>query len=175
VVPEAPLEPTEEGLLLTGDGWFVLNARDAQWRRWTGMGTWPRLEGATPRYPQLGVGLTVLEPGEPMAMYHWETVQEDFLVLAGEALAIVEGQERPMRKGDFLHLPAGTAHIAVGAGDGPCSILMVGSRKPEERLFYPVDESAARHGASSEQETTDETVAYAGSPRPEPVGFGLPW
>ena len=36
----------------------------------------------------------MLDPGEPMAMYHWETDQEDFLVLSGEPLLIVEGEER---------------------------------------------------------------------------------
>ena len=38
-------------------------------------------------------------------MYHRENDQEDFLVLAGEALAIVEGEERPLRQWDFVALP----------------------------------------------------------------------
>jgi hypothetical protein len=32
-----------------------------------------------------------------MAMYHWEADQEHFLVLSGDALLIVEGEERPLR------------------------------------------------------------------------------
>jgi len=47
-------------------------------------------DGATD-FHQLGVNLSVLEPGQAMAQYHWEADQEDFLVLAGEALLIVEG------------------------------------------------------------------------------------
>ena len=32
MIPEAPLEQTEHGLVPAGPGWFVLNARDALWR-----------------------------------------------------------------------------------------------------------------------------------------------
>jgi uncharacterized cupin superfamily protein len=110
VVPEAPLEQTPEGLLPAREGWFVLNAREAAWREAKGMGKWPRLEGATPMFPQLGLGLTVLEPGEPMTRYHWETDQEDFLLLAGEAVAIVEGEERPLRRGAYTVDPAALRH-----------------------------------------------------------------
>lgn len=177
MVPEAPLEQTEHGLLLAGEGWFVLNAREAAWGRCEGRGKWPLLESKRAMFPQLGVGLTVLEPGEPMAMYHWETDQEDFLVLSGEALAIVEGQERPLRQWDFLHCPAGTNHVIVGAGDGPCVVFAVGSR--EKRTYrtpdgtiegtddwgaYTVDEAALRHGAGVEEETNDANVAYARFP-----------
>jgi quercetin dioxygenase-like cupin family protein len=128
MVPEAPLERTDEGLLPVGDGWFILNARHAVWRRCEGLGNWPRLEGATPMFAQLGVGLTVLEPGEPMTRYHWETDQEDFLVLAGEALAIVEGEERRLRQWDLLHCPPAANHAIVGAGTGPCVVFAVGAR-----------------------------------------------
>jgi uncharacterized cupin superfamily protein len=117
----------------------------------------------------------MLEPGQPNGLYHRESSQEAFLVLAGECVAIVEGQERPMRKGDFLYSPPGTAHIIVGAGDGPCAVLMVGTRKDPEELLYPVDETAARHGAAAAEETPDEKVAYAGEPPLRPAPLGLPW
>jgi quercetin dioxygenase-like cupin family protein len=188
MVPEAPFEQTEDGLLLAGEGWFVLNAREAQWRRCEGMARWPRLEGARAIFPQLGVGLTVLEPGEPMAMYHWETDQEDFLVLSGEAVAIVEGQERPLRAWDFLHCPAGTNHVIVGAGDGPCVIFAVGSREnhtyrtPDGAIegtddwgAYTVDEAALRHGACVEEETNDANVAYARFPEPVTTRYRDGW
>ena len=120
-------------------------------------------EGATD-FEQLGVNLTVLAPGEPMAMYHRENDQEDFLVLAGEALAIVEGEERPLRRWDFVHCPAGTEHVIIGAGDGPCVILAVGARDRStgpDWGAYTVDEAAQRHGAGVERETTDAREAYA--------------
>jgi quercetin dioxygenase-like cupin family protein len=186
VVPEAPLEHTEYGLLPAGEGWFVLNAREAEWRRWDGLGRWPRLEGAKPMFEQLGLGLTVLEPGEPMAMYHWETDQEDFLVLAGEALAVVEGQERALRQWDLLHCPAGTNHVIVGAGDRPCVVFSVGSREnhtyrtPDGEIdgvddwgAYTVDEAARRHGACVDEETTGP--AYGRFPDPVSTRYGGGW
>jgi len=187
-VPEAPVERTDHGVLPAGDGWYVVNARNAEWRRWDGMGHWPRLEGATPRFEQLGVGVTVLEPGEPMAMYHWETDQEDFLVLAGEALAIVEGEERPLRQWDLLHCPPGTKHVIVGAGTRPCVIFSVGSRERhtyrradgeiegrDDWGAYTVDEAAARHGATPPEETTDAGVAYGRFPEPVSTRYRDGW
>jgi quercetin dioxygenase-like cupin family protein len=187
-VPEAPLERTEHGLLPAGDGWFVLNAREAEWRVWEGLGKWPRLEGATPRFEQLGLGITVLEPGEPMSMYHWESDQEDFVVLHGEALAIVEGEERPLRQWDLLHCPPGASHVVVGAGDGPCVVFAVGARanhtyrKPDGSLAgrddggaYTVDEAARRRGAGVDEETIDPAVAYGRFPERVSASYRDGW
>jgi uncharacterized cupin superfamily protein len=98
-------------------------------------------------------------------MYHRETAQEGYLVLHGECILIVEDEERRMRQWDYAHLPAGTAHVCVGAGDGPCAVLMVGTRRAEEELLYPVSEVAARYGASVERETASGDEAYARFPR----------
>ena len=104
----------------------------------------------------------MLQPGVPMAMYHWEADQEDFLVLAGEALAIVEGEERPLRQWDLVHCPAETKHVILGAGDRPCVLLALGSRSGREDWGgYTVDETALRHGAAVETETTNVAEAYA--------------
>jgi uncharacterized cupin superfamily protein len=163
MVPEASLEATETGLVPTGDGWFVLNARDARWLHADGRGSWLRFEGES-SFPQVGISLFVLAPGEPIGMYHWEADQEDFLVLSGEALLIVEGEERPLRQWDFVHCPADTKHIVVGAGNTPCVVLAVGAREHQAGEGwggYTVDEVALRHGAGVERETTDEREAYA--------------
>jgi uncharacterized cupin superfamily protein len=177
VVAEAPLERTEHGLLPAGDGWFVLNAREAAWRECEGIGKWPRLEGAIPRFEQLGFGITVLEPGEVLSMYHWETDQEDFLILAGEGLAIVEGEERPLRQWDFLHCPPGASHTIVATGDAPCIVFAVGARmnhtyrKDDGTIegrddwgAYAVDQVALRHNAGVDEETNDGAIAYARFP-----------
>jgi uncharacterized cupin superfamily protein len=173
MVSEAPLEQTEHGLVPKGDGWFVLNAREARWRERRGRGFRCVFEGE-PDFPQLGIGLYVLGPGEPIGMYHWEADQEDFLVLDGEALLIVEGEERPLRRWDLVHCPAGTQHIIVGAGNGPCVVLGVGARDRSTGAGwggYTVDEAALRHGAGVERETTDAEQAYARFPKPEPSRY----
>jgi len=163
MVPESRPESTEHGLLPKGEGWFVLNARDASWWHGPGRSAICDFEGEQD-FTQLGINLTVLGPGEPMAMYHWEADQEDFLVLAGEALLIVEGEERPLRQWDFVHCPPRTKHVIVGAGDAPCVVLAVGARAHStgpDWGGYTVDEAALRHGAGVEQETTDPHEAYA--------------
>jgi uncharacterized cupin superfamily protein len=160
VVPEAPLEEGEHGLVLAGEGWFVLNARDARWFDGE-LGAFLPFEGEDARFEELGMNLAVLRPGEPGAMYHAEDAQEGFLVLSGECLLIVEGQERLLRAWDFFHCPPMTAHVLLGAGDSGCVVVGVGARRKGRALVYPVNEAAARHGASVEEETSDPRVAYA--------------
>ena len=177
MVPEARLEQTEHGLVAAGEGWFVMNARDARWRHREGRGERLPFEGE-PSFPQLGVSLFVLGPGEPIGMYHWEADQEDFLVLSGEALLLVEGEERPLRQWDFVHCPAETRHIIVGAGAGRCVVLGVGARAHQAEAAwggYSVDEVALRHGAGVDVETTDQEQAYARFPDPEPTLYGDGW
>ncbi len=177
MVPESRLESTEHGLVPEGDGWFVLNARDARWRPSEGRGAYCIFEGE-PEFSQLGIHLVTLAPGEPMTMYHWEADQEDFLVLAGEALLIVEGEERPLRQWDFVHCPAGTKHAIVGAGDAACLVLAAGARDRStgpDWGGYSVDETAIRHGAGVEHETTDGAKAYARFPPREPNRYREGW
>lgn len=156
MVPEAKLEQTENGLVPVTAGWFVVNARDARWndrpgRRsvsFTGKTEWE----ADTLFPMLGVQLAVIEPGEPNSQYHWETEAEAFFVISGEALLIIEGEERPLRQWDFVHMPPKTEHVLVGAGDGPCIFLAMSSR--ENQAFgpygeYPPNEVAAKHRASA--------------------------
>lgn len=188
MVHEAPLVRTEHGVAANGDGWFVLNARDARWRHAEGRGSSLRFEGDT-FFPQVGVALRVIGPGERWAMYHWETDQEDFIVLAGEALLIVEGEERPLRRWDFVHCPPGTKHTIVGAGDGPCVVLGIGARENhtyrtpagtldgrEDWGAFTVDEVALRHKAGVKEETIDADVAYAaGLPMLGPTAYRDGW
>jgi len=99
-------------------------------------------------------------------------------VLAGEALVIVEGEERALRPWDFVHCPAGTKHVIVGAGDGPCIVVAVGARVRStgpDWGGYVVDEAALRHGAGVEQETTDPNEAYARFPHREPTRYREGW
>jgi uncharacterized cupin superfamily protein len=187
-MPEARLEDSGSGLAPAADGWFVVNVRDAEW--WTSeptstartgrsSGSVCTFESEEVWFRQLGFNLHVLGPGEPNGLYHSESQQEAFLVLSGQCRLLVEGEERLLRPWDFVHSPAGTEHIFVGAGDGPCVILMVGQRSEDEQLFYPVSELAARYGASAEEETSEPKQAYVGferSRRGRPSSWDrLPW
>ena len=169
MVPEAPLERGDAGLYPAGEGWFVVNARDAQWFDSHELGLYAPFEGEHARFPQLGLNVSVLRPGEPSCMYHAEDAQEDFLVLAGECLLIVEGQERPLRQWDFVHCPPMTEHVFVGAGDAPCVLLGTGARRKGRALVYPVSGTARKHGAGVDVETGDPAEAYARFPPSTPV------
>jgi uncharacterized cupin superfamily protein len=177
VVPEARLEQTENGLAPQGDGWFVLNARDARWFDRGERGLVCLFEGEL-EFPQVGVNLFVLGPGHPMSMYHWEADQEDFLVLHGEALLIAEGEERPLRQWDFVHCPVGMNHVIVGAGKGPCVVLAVGAREHQEGPDwggYPVDEAARRQNAGVDEATNDPQKAYARFKHRQPTPYREGW
>jgi uncharacterized cupin superfamily protein len=157
------------------DDWFVVNAREVQWFDRGPRGFVASFDGDAREFPQYGVNLFVLGPGEPMSMYHWEADQEDFLVLSGEALLIVDGEERPLRAWDFVHTPARVPHTIVGAGEGRCVVLAIGARQNQggdDWGGYPVEEAAQRHGAGVDEETSSAKEAYARFPQRQPADYG---
>jgi uncharacterized cupin superfamily protein len=174
-VKEASSEETPYGRYVTSDGWFVLNLADslAVRNEEKGGAMYP-LEPRESPFGDFGARVRVVWPGEPNALYHSEEAQEGFLVLSGECTLIVEEEERPLRAWDYFHCPAGTRHVMVGAGEGPCAILMIGARPEVETLRYPVSDVAARYGASAAKETEVPDEAYADWPGEyEPAR--LPW
>jgi uncharacterized cupin superfamily protein len=178
-VPEAPLEDVGSGLAPASDGWFVVNVRDTRWFTSDSRGSACSFQSPSSPFPQFGINLRVLEPGQPNALYHSDSEQEAFLVVSGECRLLVEGEERVLRPWDFVHCPAGTEHIFVGAGDGPSVIVMVGARTERKRVHYPVSKLAARYGASVAEETSDPEQAYGGAEEPRlgrPAYWDqLPW
>ncbi len=176
---QARLAETASGLVPASDGWFVVNVRDAAWYDHETFGSVCRFQGDEHAFAQLGVNLRVLQPGQPNGLYHAESNQEDFLVLAGECLLLVEGEERRLEAWDFVHCAPHTEHIFVGTGDGPCVILMVGTRAKDRSIRDPVSELAQRHHSGVARETTSPAEAYAGFevPRPghPPHLDELPW
>jgi uncharacterized cupin superfamily protein len=189
-VREATLQEVDSGLAPVTDGWFVVNVRDAAWLTNEAFGARCVFEGDRPvfrkrpdlaiqKFAELGLTLQVLEPGQPSSLYHAESAQEAFLVLVGECLLLVEGEERRLRAWDFVHCPAGTEHVFVGAGSEPCVIFMAGRRLPGRTVFYPDSEPARSHGAGAHSATSSPVEAYAPFPhwQPERPAFPseLPW
>ncbi len=172
MVPEADLKRTEHGLEPVGEGWFVVNARESKWLDGH-FGAYTRFEGES-RFTKLGFNIGVLAPGQAACYYHGEEEQEDFLVLSGECLLLIEGEERPLRQWDFVHCPDWTEHVFVGAGDGPSAILAVGTRS-DGGVVYPRAEVALRHGAGVERETHAPSEAYAEIPPDAEVGYRDGW
>ena len=181
MVEEARLEQLDGGVTPVTDGWFVVGVPEAAWVTNEVLGDCCIFEGDDVSFPQLGFTIAVLQPGQAGGRYHREANQEDFLVLAGECLLLIEGEERPLRAWDFVHCPGGTEHAFVGAGEGSCVIFMAGARAgwPETGIVYPRSELALRHGAGVETETSKPAEAYAPYPRWQPgrpaSWTGLPW
>ncbi|HZP74451.1 MAG TPA: cupin domain-containing protein [Gaiellaceae bacterium] len=166
---EAELEDAGAGLVVASDGWFVMNARDGRWFEKPGQGHSIPLTGydeyeAETFFPMLGMAIRVVPPGEPSTIYHWETEQEDFLVLRGEGVLIVEGEERPVKQWDFVHCPPGTKHAFAGGLREPLVLLCASSRQFQKDGpwgYYCADETAAKYNAASPEDTQDGSIAYA--------------
>lgn len=152
------------------DGWFVVNVKDARWVANSAFGMKCIFERPDDPFPEIGIHIFVIEPGKPNCRYHRENAQEDLLVLSGRCRLLVNGEERRLVAWDFVHMPAGTSHVCVGDGDGPCALLIIGRRGPgEEQLYYPASELARRFGAESPEPTAEPAVAYADVRGREPV------
>jgi uncharacterized cupin superfamily protein len=172
MVQEARLEDVGSGLAPVSPGWFVVNVGEAAWVRHDAFGgrcvfessgrvLSERPDAEPQMFEQLGFTLAVLEPGKPTGMYHAESDQEDFLVLAGTCVLLIEEEERELRAWDFVHCPPGTLHTFVGTGDEPCVIFMTGARNRDGSIVYPVSETARARGAGVEKETDKPREAYA--------------
>lgn len=149
-------------------GWFVVNAREAQWRGGSERTPICDFEGDAP-FPEVGINLTMLEPGKLGSLYHAEQAQEDFLVLSGSCLLLIDGEERRLRQWDFVHCPPGTPHTLVADG-GRCLVLQVGAR-PAKGIVYPPSKLAQRYGAGVQHETSLVEEAY-GERRRKPIPYG---
>ena len=177
-MPEARLEESEYGLVAQTEGWFVVNVRDAAWMTNEHFGSACIFEGGDVDFEQVGYTIGIFQPGRPSGLYHREANTECYLVLSGECLLLVAGEERRLRPWDLAYFPPGTDHIVVATGDRPCVVLMAGAREtwPEKGIVYPRSELALRHGAGVEQETTSPAEAYSSLPawrpgRPDDVAL----
>jgi uncharacterized cupin superfamily protein len=147
--------------------WWVRNVRDLRWQE-NELGATCEFDKHQERFDEFGINLTVLEPGQPMTMYHQERYQEGFLLLRGEALLIVEGREAPLTQWDYFHCPPDVPHAIVGAGECTCLVLAVGSRVGPDVILYPRNETALKHSAGVEHDTPSPKEAYAKFTRPTP-------
>lgn len=164
-------EATIEDGIPTSPGWFVINARDARWMH-NDMRVVCKFGGeGPPHFDDLGIGLYWIEPGKPMTLYHHESGQEDFLVLRGRCLVVIDGEQRALQAWDLVHCPPGTAHTIIASGDTPALILAVGARTETGSALYPFEPLAVRHGAGVPDEKISARDHYAtfGWPRPGPA------
>jgi uncharacterized cupin superfamily protein len=187
MVSEARLDRVASGLAPVTPGWFVVNTAEAAWVTnddWCGgvcifesddfvLQGRPDLTEYVK--PHAGFTIRVVPPGRPSDLYHAESVQEDFLIISGECILIIEEEERHLRTWDFVHCPPMTAHTFVATDDGPCVILATGNRRDDLERIYPRSEAALRHGAGSEVTTTEPERQGRWEVRHPKDWHGLPW
>ena len=174
------MQQSEYGLVAATDGWFTVNVRDAAWVSGGSLADACIFEGDAVPFGQIGYTLAVLAPGQAAGMYHREDDQEDFLVLSGECLLIVEDQERRLQAWDFVHCPPGTEHVFVGAGNS--AVRDLHGRRPRasrERRLHPLRDGAAPRRRASRPRRRSRSEAYAPfakwQPGPPASFDGLPW
>jgi len=171
-ITQANLIEKDGGKVAENDGWYVVNASEAPWYKNQKFGRFCEFEGLE-KFKDYGMHLHVLMPGEPNCHYHAEDGQENFFVLKGECKLLVENEERLLKEWDFVHCPSMTEHVFVGAGTGPCAILMVGSRNVKE-IIYPKNDLAANYSASAKETTSNPKESYSEVPKSEPSAFKWP-
>src|SRR5437667_8040940 len=98
-VPEAQLEDSGSGLAPATEGWFVVNVRDAEWLTSETSeadkitsGSECAFETRKAEFPQLGIRIHVLQPGERKALYNRKSGREAFSGLLGECRLPAEGR-----------------------------------------------------------------------------------
>ncbi len=188
MVSEAHMERVASGLAPVTPGWFVVNTADAAWvsnDEWCGgvcifesddFVLKGRPDLTEYMKPQAGFTIRVAPAGRPFDIYHAESVQEDFLVLSGECILVIEEQERLLRTWDFVHCPPMTAHTFIATDDGPCVLLATGNRREDLERVYPRSEAALRHGTAGSEVTTTDPERNGQWEVKRPEGWeGLPW
>ena len=171
---EARVVQTDAGRRPEGEGWFILNLAEASWDRDPDLGIWCDIGAEDVPFAQFGIGPHMLMPGQPNGRYHAESAQEGFLVLSGECIAIIEGQERRLHRWDFVHCPPGTKHAFVGVGEEPCVLLCASSRQFQKDGpwgYYCYDETAERYNAASPEDTQDGEIAYGRFPESQEARY----
>ena len=166
MIAEARLERLASGLAPVTPGWFIVNTADAAWTNnecYGGVCIFESdnvvLQGRPDltayEKPHAGFTIRVVPPGKPSALYHAESVQEDFLILMGECTLIIEDQERHLRAWDFVHCPPMTAHTFVATETGPCVILATGNRSDDLEVVSRRSEAALRYDAGTEVDMSE--------------------
>ena len=186
MVPEARFERVASGLAPVTPGWFIVNTADAAWTNhdWYGGVCIFESDDFVLRgrpdlteyiKPNAGFTIRVVPAGQPSSLYHAESVEEDFLILMGECVLIIEDQERRLQAWDFVHCPPMTAHTFVNTGSGPCVIVATGNRRDDLERIYPASEIAARYGAGSPVKTENPERRGVWEVKRPSVWEELPW
>jgi hypothetical protein len=173
-VNEASSEETPYGRYITSDGWFVLNIADALAVRndEKGGATYP-LEPRESPFRDVGIRVPSSRRANRTRSTTPKACRKGFSCSRASARSSWRRTNGRCGSGTTSTVQPVRASVIVGAGDGPCSILMLGAR-PDVEVRYPVSEVAAKYDASAVKDTDDADEAYADWPG-EYVPVRLSW
>ena len=66
---------------------------------------------------ELGGMFALLEPGKHIPLHHHERRETIIVVITGEAMEMIEGEEFPIEAGDVLFIPPGERHAMFNRSD----------------------------------------------------------
>jgi mannose-6-phosphate isomerase-like protein (cupin superfamily) len=70
------------------------------------------------------VGVAEIEPGRPESFHpHRHAQPEVYYILSGEGIAMIDGQEHPVRPGTALFIPGDAEHGVRNTGPEPLRLL----------------------------------------------------
>lgn len=91
---------------------------------------------------RIGIHHEVVPPGRRTSYPHAERDNEEFVfVIEGNPEVWVDGRLYPLGPGDGIAFPPGTgvAHTFLNNTDAPVRLLIIGERRPENRVAYPLN------------------------------------
>ncbi len=86
------------------------------------------------------VNIDYVKPGGKSVKYHSHSKQEEFfLIMSGEGILRMDGQQIPVKVGDVVSKPAGKdiAHQFINNGSEILQILDMGTREQGDIASYP--------------------------------------
>jgi uncharacterized cupin superfamily protein len=95
-----------------------------------------------------GLNLDVVEPGMHNGFLHCHSAEEEFfVVLEGDGFCVLGDEEHAVRRGSLVSRPPGTrvAHT-FRAGEEGMTILVYGTKEPNDICYYPRSRKVALRG-----------------------------
>lgn len=85
-------------------------------------------------------GITSFPPGTSIRLHTHSTV-EQVVIIEGEGVAELNGEQVPVKPYDTTVIPAGEPHRFINSGEGPMSILWIYGGRTVMRTFMDTGET----------------------------------
>ena len=118
---------------------------------------------------QFGAFVEILQPGAASAHPHWHEEEDEMVyMLEGEATLVEGDTTAPFLPGMAATFASGTptGHRVENRSDTPVRYLVIGTRKPRDRVHYPTQGDRVLH---FDRSTGDARWAWANGAPADPI------